>query len=81
MKFCILYDPDKPLLAERMFEETVKHKEMIKEVCDFWVGTTKGSSKAISFWLKKLEKEVEIVDWKLLEPFEKDHAVFVCKKS
>ncbi|HDD71578.1 MAG TPA: hypothetical protein ENF99_01155 [Candidatus Aenigmarchaeota archaeon] len=57
MKFCILYDPDKPSLAKRMFEETVKHKEMIEKVCDFWVGTTKGSSKAISFWLKRLEEE------------------------
>lgn len=57
MKFCILYDPDKPLLAKKMFEETVKYKEIVKEVCDFWVGTTKGFSRDISFWLKKLKEE------------------------
>ena len=29
----------------------------------------------------KLEKEVNIVDYKELDPFEKDHCIFVCKKK
>lgn len=29
----------------------------------------------------KLEKEVTVVDYKILDPFEKDHCVFVCKKN
>jgi len=30
---------------------------------------------------KELEKHVTIVDYRTLEPFEKDHAFFVCKKT
>ena len=30
---------------------------------------------------KELEKKVTIVDYRTLEPFEKDHALFVCKKK
>ena len=30
---------------------------------------------------KKIERELKIVDYKLLEPFEKDHCVFVCRKE
>jgi fibrillarin-like pre-rRNA processing protein len=30
---------------------------------------------------KKLEREITIVDYRELDPFEKDHAVFVCKKK
>ena len=29
---------------------------------------------------EKLEKEVKIVDYRELDPFEKDHCIFVCKK-
>jgi len=30
---------------------------------------------------RKLEKEITIVDYKILDPFERDHCVFVCKKK
>ena len=30
---------------------------------------------------EQLEKEVTIVDYKLLEPFQRDHCVFICKKN
>ncbi len=30
---------------------------------------------------KKLERELDIVDYRVLEPFEKDHCVFVCRKE
>jgi fibrillarin-like pre-rRNA processing protein len=30
--------------------------------------------------LQALEKEVEVVDWKTLDPYEEDHALFLCKK-
>lgn len=30
---------------------------------------------------RKLERHLKIIDWKTLEPFEKDHAFFVCKKQ
>jgi len=30
---------------------------------------------------KELEKSIEIVDYRELEPFEKDHCVFVCKRK
>ena len=30
---------------------------------------------------KELEKEMILVDYKVLEPFEKDHAMFLCKKK
>lgn len=30
---------------------------------------------------QRLEKEITIVDFRILDPFEKDHAVFVCKKK
>jgi fibrillarin-like pre-rRNA processing protein len=29
---------------------------------------------------KKLEKHLKIIDFKLLDPFEKDHCMFICKK-
>ncbi len=56
VKFSILFDPDKYYLTARMFEETVKNKEILEKVCDFWVGGTRASSKDISFWLKKLKE-------------------------
>lgn len=30
---------------------------------------------------EKLEKELEIVDYRELEPFQKDHCMFICKKN
>ncbi|MBN2367747.1 fibrillarin-like rRNA/tRNA 2'-O-methyltransferase [Candidatus Woesearchaeota archaeon] len=30
---------------------------------------------------QKLEKEITVVDFKVLDPFEKDHCMFVCKKK
>ena len=29
---------------------------------------------------KELEKHLRVIDFKVLEPFEKDHCLFVCRK-
>ncbi len=73
MKFSILYDPDKYYSVARMFEETVKNKEILEKVCDFWVGGTRSSSRDINFWLKKL-KENDFEE-RFLFPAKPSHAL------
>jgi fibrillarin-like pre-rRNA processing protein len=31
--------------------------------------------------MEKLEKELIVVDYKILEPYQKDHAMFICKNK
>ena len=45
------------------------------------VDVTKNPRKIFEEVRKELEKHIKVVDFKTLDPFEKDHAFFVCKKG
>ena len=44
------------------------------------IDVTKKPSVIFKEVMKELEKSITVVDYRVLEPFEKDHALFVCKK-
>lgn len=45
------------------------------------IDVTKNPSEIFNSVRARLEKEITIVDYRKLEPFERDHAIFVCKKK
>lgn len=44
------------------------------------IDVTMHPSKIFAECVKRLEKELRLIDWKTLDPLEKDHAFFVCQK-
>jgi len=44
------------------------------------VDVTKNPRSIFEMVKREIEQELKIIDYKLLDPFEKDHCVFVCKK-
>lgn len=45
------------------------------------VDVTKKPKKIFDMVRKDLEKKMTIIDYRILEPFEKDHCMFICKKK
>ena len=44
------------------------------------IDVTRHPSKIFAECKEKLEKQLKVLDWKTLDPLEKDHAFFVCQK-
>ena len=45
------------------------------------IDVTKNPKQIFKEAKEKLEKELTIIDYRELEPFQKDHCMFVCKKN
>lgn len=45
------------------------------------IDVTRHPSKIFAECREKLEKQLKVLDWKTLDPLEKDHAFFVCQKK
>ncbi len=44
------------------------------------IDVTRHPSKIFAECKEKLEKQLKVIDWRTLDPLEKDHALFVCQK-